>query len=159
MKLTAENKAAKLHNIANALNSHCVQHSILSTVNRELDKWGGLQPQDWRGEEAVLTINSYGSYDKLYVNVSVADESLYEQLSNSPLTGMDITEMKAYYKIENVLVDYDISCDIQFSFACPLPEEDLQVLKMLGKVKYDEGYIRSPEAYIDCEVPVDYIPF
>lgn len=149
---TAEKRAKGYAACALALQSPCVQASIASTVQRELDKWGGLAHQSYFGKEVDPTLESGFRGEGLLIQIRVADESLYDALMNCKDTGIDMKEIQANYSIENVLVSYGISCKINFQFSCPLPMEDLAVLHMLGKVKYDPGYSSAPAPYISCEV-------
>ena len=99
------------------------------------------------------------SYDYLYVSVTVIDPSLYEKLMNDKRTGMDTESIKAYYIRKMILVSHGgISVDIRYSLSCPTPEEDLQTLRMIGKVKWEPGYSTPSRETISCASRVG-VPF
>ena len=146
MKLNTKNLQQQ-QILAKALTSHAFTHGILSTVNREIEKWG-IQTQ----EAQELEISPNYNNTELRVSVWIKDNSLYEKLMDSPWTGLDTKNIAAYYTIEQQLIPGNINVTIHFTLLCDLPTQDLETLKAIGKVKTEPGYINPATQYIECTV-------
>lgn len=139
-------KLGKIKACLAAMESETVKQAAESTIIKTLNEWGV------DSLEAVysLTLKMGYNYSYLLLNIDVKDDNLYEKLMDSSHTGMSVEHIEASFSKKQVLVNYGIELDIRFNFQCNVPDEDLQTLRMIGKIKYDAGYMTEGGETISC---------
>jgi len=114
-----------------------------------------------RKDNAPVEVSLNWRHNGLTVSVSaIAD---YEVLVNHPKTSIEnIKTIDCRYLITQIQCSHsNVPCDINFNFYCDLPDDDLQVLRMLGKVKYQRpspSYYDDRE-YVACDAYYNGLPF
>lgn len=134
----------KIEAAVRAMHSFTVIEGIRTTIDRELAKFGVES-------DRYYTIDLNYDRTKVYVHVSSALPNGYDLIMSNPnSTISDTKNINCIYTIKQVLVDYGIECDINFHFICPLPVEDINTLRMLGKVKWTTPWPSSPSEQVVC---------
>ena len=152
MKINTQ-RIQNINKLNQALQSPTNIQACLSTINREFARFNAPTPVNWNKEDEEVSFILSPNTGKLLVTLYGISE--YDLLMNNKNTVIgSIKEMTCAYTIEQVLVGYDVTIKIGFSFKCPLPEDDLLTLRMLGKVKpyFNSGYSSSGENIV-CETP------
>ena len=133
-----------------AIASDTVIASCLSTIERECKKFGVPGPLDWRGEVKDVPLRI--SDTRIFVTINASDAN-YNVIMANKNTSISSTEIiNCQYDITQVLVDYGIDICITFSFDCPLPEEDLHTLRMLGKIHTEHSSYSSTSESVYCKI-------
>ena len=133
-----------------AIASDTVIASCLSTIERECKKFGVPGPLNWKGEVKDVPIRVGDTRIFVIINASDANYNVIMANKNTSISSTEI--INCNYSITQVLVDYGIELSINFYFDCPLPEEDLHTLRMLGKIHTEHNNYSSTSESVYCAI-------
>ncbi len=81
----------------------------------------------------------------------IEGDELYDYITTNKNSSVGIESITCTENKEFILTDYDVTLRIVVNFKCDLPEDDLNTLKMLGKV-HDELVPAHINSSVYCEV-------
>ena len=150
-------KINKQRHVLNAMESLTTKLSVKSSILAELKKMG----VDELPKSVILDFG----YLHNSLSVSVSSDIAYETIMAHPMSHIhDTKKIYCQYNKQNVMCSHgNVICDIHYSFSCDLPEEDLNILRLIGKVRYEKpapSYWSDPQEVVVCETGISNdLPF
>lgn len=115
--------------------------------------------RDWRKEPMPQQTGNLTPNSFTFLTIQSTSRSYYELITTHPegsLADPETLRLNLGKKVS--YPEYEIDTQIRLYLSCPLPAEDYETLKSLGKIKttYQPGYSSSTVA---CDIPNADCPF
>ena len=137
--------------ILKAMKSETFLQGIGSTIDAVVKEWNVKSWGSWYNTSPPnIELTPYWRSGTLTMNLTAQVDD-YDKLMNNPNTVIsDIEWIQCNFKRINVLMPLEVECHINFCFRQALPEEDLGILRMLGKVKKEKPTFYEGDELVIC---------